>query len=110
MAGVGAIAKGRGRKPWLAEGTVAEVVRVTLTEVPTRTPAETETTLTSQIRDAALGRLKVTGGRASGSYALPNDLTPNSQAWIDLEPTSPSNSNKAGRCDREPRADHHHLS
>jgi len=34
VAGVGAIAKGRGRKPWLAEGTVAEVVRVTLTEVP----------------------------------------------------------------------------
>jgi len=33
-AGVGVIAKGRGRKPWLAEGTVAEVVRVTLTEVP----------------------------------------------------------------------------
>ncbi len=33
-AGVGVIAKGRGRKPWLAEGMVAEVVRVTLTEAP----------------------------------------------------------------------------
>ncbi|MBW3648926.1 MAG: IS630 family transposase [Actinobacteria bacterium] len=32
--GVGVIAKGRGRKPWLAEGTVAEVVRVTREEVP----------------------------------------------------------------------------
>ncbi len=32
--GVGVIAKGRGRKPWLAEGTVAEVVRVTLEETP----------------------------------------------------------------------------
>jgi len=32
--GVGVIAKGRGRKPWLPEGTVAEVVRVTLEETP----------------------------------------------------------------------------
>ncbi len=32
--GVGAIAKGRGRKPSLAEGTVAEVVRVTQHESP----------------------------------------------------------------------------
>jgi len=29
VAGVGVIAKGRGRKTWLPEGTVAEVVRVT---------------------------------------------------------------------------------
>ena len=34
MAGVGTIAKGRGRRSWLPEGTVAEVVRVTLTETP----------------------------------------------------------------------------
>jgi transposase len=34
VAGVGVVAEGRGRKPWLAEGTVAEVVRVTLTERP----------------------------------------------------------------------------
>src|SRR6266545_3365089 len=34
IAGVGAIAKGRGRKPGLAEGTVAEVVRVTCQEKP----------------------------------------------------------------------------
>ncbi|MGH3850947.1 MAG: IS630 family transposase, partial [Pseudonocardiaceae bacterium] len=31
---VGVIAKGRGRKPWLPEGTVAEVVRVTQNEKP----------------------------------------------------------------------------
>jgi transposase len=34
VAGVGTIAKGRGRKPWLPEGTVAEVVRVTREERP----------------------------------------------------------------------------
>jgi len=34
LAGVGRIAKGRGRKSWLAPGTVAEVVRVTLEEKP----------------------------------------------------------------------------
>ena len=46
--GVGAIAKGRGRKSWLPEGTVAEVVRATLEDSPddtsthwtTRTMAE----------------------------------------------------------------------
>ncbi len=32
--GVGTIAKGRGRKRWLPEGTVEEVVRVTLEETP----------------------------------------------------------------------------
>jgi transposase len=34
VAGVGAIAKGRGRRSWLPEGTVAEIVRVTLSEKP----------------------------------------------------------------------------
>src|SRR3954465_7561060 len=34
VAGVGMIAEGRGRRPWLPEGMVAEVVRVTLTEKP----------------------------------------------------------------------------
>jgi transposase len=33
--GVGAIAKGRGRRSWLPAGTVAEVVRVTQQELPT---------------------------------------------------------------------------
>lgn len=32
--GVGSVAKGRGRKSWLPEGTVAEVVRVTMEETP----------------------------------------------------------------------------
>ena len=32
--GVGAIAEGRGRKSWLPEGTVAEVVRVTMHDAP----------------------------------------------------------------------------
>ena len=32
--GVGRIAPGRGRRPWLPEGTVAEVARVTLEETP----------------------------------------------------------------------------
>jgi transposase len=34
VAGVGRIAKGRGRRSWLAEGTVSEIVRVTLQEAP----------------------------------------------------------------------------
>jgi hypothetical protein len=32
--GVGKIAPGRGRKSWLEEGTLAEVVRATLEELP----------------------------------------------------------------------------
>jgi transposase len=32
--GIGRIAPGRGRKPWLAEGTAAEVVHLTCTTVP----------------------------------------------------------------------------
>jgi transposase len=34
VGGVGVVAAGRGRKPWLPEGTVAGVVRMTLTEKP----------------------------------------------------------------------------
>jgi transposase len=34
VAGVGVIAQGRGRRSWLPAGTVAEIVRVTLTEKP----------------------------------------------------------------------------
>jgi transposase len=34
VGGVGVVAEGRGRKPWLPAGMVAEVVRVTLTEKP----------------------------------------------------------------------------
>jgi transposase len=32
--GVGVVAKGRGRQPWLPDGAAAEVVRLTLHEVP----------------------------------------------------------------------------
>src|SRR5215207_4790942 len=51
VAGVGVVAAGRGRKPWLPEGTVAEVVRVTLTE----TPADTSTQWTTRTLAARLG-------------------------------------------------------
>src|SRR5213595_2341609 len=34
VSGVGMVAEGRGRKPWLPEGMVEQVVRVTLTEKP----------------------------------------------------------------------------
>src|SRR5205085_3141348 len=34
VAGVGVVAEGRGRKPWLPEGMVEQVVKVTLTEKP----------------------------------------------------------------------------
>jgi transposase len=34
VAGVGVVAQGRGRRPWLPEGMVAEVVRVTVTQKP----------------------------------------------------------------------------
>jgi transposase/transcriptional regulator with XRE-family HTH domain len=34
VGGVGVVAQGRGRRPWLPAGTVAEVVRVTLNEKP----------------------------------------------------------------------------
>jgi transposase len=34
VAGVGVVAEGRGRRPWLPEGMVEQVVRVTLTEKP----------------------------------------------------------------------------
>jgi transposase len=51
VAGVGVVAAGRGRKPWLPEGTVAEVVRLTLTE----TPADTSTHWTTRTLAARVG-------------------------------------------------------
>src|SRR5829696_236253 len=51
VAGVGVVAAGRGRRPWLPEGTVAEVVRVTLTE----TPADTSTHWTTRSLAARMG-------------------------------------------------------
>jgi transposase len=49
--GVGVVAKGRGRKSWLPEGMVAEVVRVTLNEVPD----DTSTHWTTRTLAARLG-------------------------------------------------------
>ncbi|HSH61330.1 MAG TPA: IS630 family transposase [Acidimicrobiales bacterium] len=49
--GVGRVAAGRGRKSWLPEGTVAEVVRVTLEE----TPDDTSTHWTTRSLAARLG-------------------------------------------------------
>ncbi|MEJ7764521.1 MAG: IS630 family transposase, partial [Acidimicrobiales bacterium] len=51
VGGVGVIAAGRGRKPWLPEGTVAEVVRVTLNE----RPADTSTHWTTRTLAARFG-------------------------------------------------------
>src|SRR4051795_1836212 len=50
-AGVGVIAKGRGRKPSLPEGTVAEVLRLTLQE----TPADGSTHWTTRTMAARVG-------------------------------------------------------
>jgi transposase len=52
--GVGMIAKGRGRKSWLPEGTVAEVMRVTLEETPTDT--STHWTTRSLAKRMGLGK------------------------------------------------------
>jgi transposase len=52
--GVGTIAKGRGRKSWLPEGTVAEVMRLTLEETPTDT--STHWTTRSLAKHMGLGK------------------------------------------------------
>ena len=57
--GVGVIAKGRGRTSWLPEGTVAEVVRVTLEE----TPDDTSTHWTTRSLAERLGIGKDTVAR-----------------------------------------------
>ncbi len=59
VAGVGVIAKGRGRRSWLPEGTVAEVVRVTLEE----TPDDTSTHWTTRSLAERLGIGKDTVAR-----------------------------------------------
>jgi transposase len=52
-AGVGVIAKGRGRKPSLPAGTVAEVVRLTMTETP---PDATHWTTRSMAARVGIGK------------------------------------------------------
>jgi transposase len=64
--GVGTIAKGRGRKSWLPEGTIAEVVRVTMHEVPD----DTSTHWTTRTLAARLGIGKDTVARIWRDHEL----------------------------------------
>ena len=54
VAGVGVIRPGRGRKPWLPEGTVAEVVRLTQQELPA--DGSTHWTTRSLARRVGIGK------------------------------------------------------
>src|SRR5919205_3258158 len=51
VAGVGVVAEGRGRKPWLPDGMVEQLVKVTLTE----TPADGSTHWSSRTLAARMG-------------------------------------------------------
>jgi transposase len=64
--GVGRIAKGRGRKPWLPEGTVAEVLRVTRQE----RPADGSTHWTTRSLAARLGVGKDTVAKVWADHGL----------------------------------------
>lgn len=66
VAGVGMVAKGRGAKPSLPEGTLAEVVRVTLNE----TPADTSTHWTTRSLAARFGVGKDTVARIWRDHGL----------------------------------------
>lgn len=66
VAGVGVISKGRGRRSWLPEGTVAEVVRVTLQE----RPADTSTHWTTRTLAKRMGIGKDTVGRIWRNHNL----------------------------------------
>lgn len=66
VAGVGVIAKGRGRKAYLPEGTVAEVVRVTCNELP----EDTSTHWTTRTLAKKLGVGKDTVGRIWRDHEL----------------------------------------
>jgi transposase len=63
---VGTIAKGRGRRSWLAEGTVAEIVRVTMLE----DPDDTSTHWTTRTLGARLGVGKDTVARVWRDHEL----------------------------------------
>jgi transposase len=54
VAGVGVVAPGRGRKPWLPPGTVAEVVRITREELPDDT--STHWTTRSLAKQVGIGK------------------------------------------------------
>src|SRR5271165_307196 len=66
VAGVGVIAEGRGRKSWLPDGTVAEIVRVTLEE----TPDDTSTHWTTRTLAERLGVGKDTVARTWRDHKL----------------------------------------
>ena len=72
VAGVGVIAKGRGRRSWLPEGTVAEVVRVTLEE----TPDDTSTHWTTRSLAKRFGIGKDTVARIWQDHHLQPSLRP----------------------------------
>lgn len=64
--GVGVIADGRGRKSWLDDGTVSEIVRVTLEA----TPGDTSTHWTTRTLAAHLGVSKNTVARVWADHKL----------------------------------------
>ena len=64
--GVGVIAKGRGRKSWLPEGTVAEIVRITMEE----TPIDTSTHWTTRSLAERMGVGKDTVARVWRDHNL----------------------------------------
>ena len=64
--GVGRIGKGRGRRSWLPEGTVAEIVRVTMHE----SPDDTSTQWTTRTLAARLGVGKDTVARVWRDHEL----------------------------------------
>lgn len=64
--GVGVIAKGRGRRSWLPEGTVAEVIRITLNE----TPDDTSTHWTTRTLGGRVGVSKDTVARIWRNHSL----------------------------------------
>jgi transposase len=66
VSGVGKIRKGRGRKSWLAEGTVEEVVRLTLEE----TPEDTSTHWTTRTLARRVGVGKDTIARVWRNHEL----------------------------------------
>jgi transposase len=66
VAGVGVVAKGRGRKSWLPDGTVAEVMRITLEE----TPDDTSTHWTTRTLSERVGVGKDTVARIWRNHSV----------------------------------------
>ena len=64
LSGVGRIGKGRGRKSWLPEGTVAEILRVTMQESPDDT--STHWTITTLAANGGSSRSRWPGSERPG--------------------------------------------